>query len=435
MLALLDINNAYVSMERVFRPSLNGRPVVVLSNNDGCAVARSDEARALGIKMGQPFFQFRHLEEDAGLVALSANFGLYGDMSDRFMSLAAGLGAEQEVYSIDETFISLDGVRGDLVARSRRVRARVLQWLGLPCSVGIGPTKTLAKLANHVAKSAERKPGSYPAEHAQVCHLGRLSPAGLDELLSATPVGEIWGVGPRIGEQLRASGITTASQLAKLDANTVRLNWSVVLERTVRELQGTPCISFEDEPAPRQQIASTRSFGAPVRELEPLIQAISEFATRAAEKLRRQRTHAGRVMIFIRTSPFRKRDAQYSRFMVVPLRRPCADTADIVSSAILGLKAIFKPGFNFAKAGVMLMDLQPDTGGQMELSLEDDQPARHRGRLMRAVDDVNDRFGKGTLRIGSAKPRQAPQGSWETKLERRTPAYTTEWAAMLQVRC
>lgn len=435
MLALLDINNAYVSMERVFRPSLNGLPVVVLSNNDGCAVARSDEARALGVRMGQPFFQFRHFEEDAGLVALSANFGLYGDMSDRFMSLAAGLGPEQEIYSIDETFISLDGVRGDLVARSRTLRARVLQWLGLPCSVGIGPTKTLAKLANHVAKSAERKPGSYPAEFAQVCHLGKLSPAALDELLAATPVGEVWGVGPRIEEQLRASGVTTASELAKLDANTVRLNWSVVLERTVRELQGTPCIEFQDAPQARQQIASTRSFGQPVRELAPLIQAVSEFATRAAEKLRWQQSYAGRVMVFVRTSPFRKKDAQYSRSVVIPLRRPCADTAAIVRAAIDGLHGIFKPGFNFAKAGVMLIDLQPAAEGQLELDLESDRPARDRDRLMNAIDVVNDRFGKGAVRIGSAKPRRAPQGAWETKLERRTPAYTTEWNAMPVVRC
>jgi DNA polymerase V len=286
-----------------------------------------------------------------------------------------------------------------------------------------------------VAKSAERKPGSYPAEHAQVCHLGRLSPAALDDLLAATPVADIWGVGPRISEQLRASGITSASQLAKLDANTVRLNWSVALERTVRELQGISCIPFEDEPPPRQQIASTRSFGAPVRELEPLIQAVSEFATRASEKLRRQECHAAKVMVFIRTSPFRKRDAQYSRFTVVPLRRPCADTADIVSSAILGLQAIYQPGFNFAKAGVMLMDLQPAVEGQLELNLEDDTPTRDRARLMQAVDVVNDRFGKGTLRIGSAKARRAPQGAWETKLERRTPAYTTEWKAMPVARC
>lgn len=432
---MLDINNAYVSMERVFRPCLNGLPVVVLSNNDGCAVARSDEARALGIKMGQPFFQFRHLEEDAGLVALSANFGLYGDMSDRFMSLAAGLGPEQEVYSIDETFISLDGVPGDLIARSRVLRARVLKWLSLPCSVGIGPTKTLAKFANHVAKSAERKPGSYPAEHAQVCHLGRLSPEALDGLLAATPVGDIWGVGPRIEEQLRASGITTASQLARLDANTARLNWSVVLERTVRELQGTPCIEFCDAPEPRQQIASTRSFGQPVRELRPLVEAVTEFATRAAEKLRGQESHAARVMVFVRTSPFRKKDAQYSRSIVMPLRRPCADTAAIVSAALDGLHGIYRPGFNFAKAGVMLMGLQPAAVEQTELDLDADKPACDRDRLMQALDTVNDRFGKGTIRMGSAKQRRAPQGSWETKLERRTPAYTTEWNAMPVVRC
>lgn len=326
-------------------------------------------------------------------------------------------------------------MRGDLVARSRTLRARVLKWLGLPCSVGIGPTKTLAKFANHVAKSAERKPGSYPAEFAQVCHLGTLSQGALDQLLRTMPVGDIWGIGPRIEDQLRACGITTASQLSKLDANTVRLNWSVMLERTVRELQGTPCIEFQDAPRARQQIASTRSFGQPVQELAPLIQAVSEFATRAAEKLRWQQSHAGRVMVFVRTSPFRKKDAQYSRSVVIPLRRPCADTAAIVRAAIDGLHGIYKPGFNFAKAGVMLMDLQPTAEGQLELHLESDEPARDRDRLMSAVDVVNDRFGKGTVRIGSAKPRRAPQGSWETKLERRTSAYTTEWNAMPFVRC
>jgi len=430
MLALVDINNAYCSMERVFRPDLRRVPLVVLSNNDGCAVARSDEARALGVKMGQPFFQFRHLQEEAGLIALSANFGLYGDMSDRFMSLAAGLGPEQEVYSIDETFISLAGVPGDLVGRSRVLRARILQWLGLPSSIGIGPTKTLAKFANHVAKAAERKPGSYPPEHAQVCHLGALPPQRLEELLEATQVGDVWGVGPRIEEQLRAAGITTAGQLAKLDATTALVNWSVVLERTVRELQGTPCIAFEDAPAPRQQIASTRSFGAPVQELEPLIQAISEFATRAAEKLREQQGHTARVVVFIRTSPFRRRDAQFSRSTVVPLRRPCADTATIVSAAIQGLKSIYQPGYNYAKAGVMLVELQPAAEGQLELGLEDDEPLRDRARLMQALDAINDRYGKGTMKLGSAKARLAPQATWETKVERRTPGYTTDWAAM-----
>lgn len=443
MLALLDINNAYCSMERVFRPSLNGLPVVVLSNNDGCAVARSDEAKALGIKMGQPFFEFRHLVEDAGLVALSANFALYGDMSDRFMSLAAGLGPAQEVYSIDETFIDLTGVRGDLVARARAVRGRILQWLGLPCCVGIGPTKTLAKMANHIAKSAERKPGSYPVEHAQVCHLGALSPAARQELLDATPVGDVWGVGRRIEEQLRAAGVTTAGQLANMDPASVKMRWSVVLERTVRELQGEQCIALEDAPAARQQIACTRSFGAPVRELRPLIEAVSEFASRAAEKLRRQHGHASQVLVFIRTSPFRQKDAQFSRSMVVPLRRPCADTSAIVGAAVAGLRAIYRPGFNLAKAGVMLLDLTDASDEQLELGLEDDEPTRDREKLMSALDAVNDRWGKGTVQVGSAKIRSAgghrPAGrgqlaGWQMRQERRTPAYTTDWSAIPVVR-
>jgi DNA polymerase V len=433
VLALVDINNAYVSMERVFRPSLNSVPVVVLSNNDGCAVARSDEAKALGIKMSQPFFEFRHLVENAGLVALSANFALYGDMSDRFMSLAAGLGPGQEIYSIDETFVSLDGVQGDLRARAVAIRARVLQWLGLPCCIGIASTKTLAKLANHIAKNAERKPGSYPAEHAQVCNLASVNPIVFDELLAATPVGEIWGVGRRIEAQLREGGVHTAQDLARLDVATVRSRWSVVLERTVRELQGTPCMHLEDAPRPRQQIACTRSFGATVQALQPLVEAVTEFASRAAEKLRRQGGHVGQVMVFVGTSPFRKDDPQYSRSMMVPLRRPCADTAAIVGAALAGLRAIYRPGFKFARAGVMLVDIQKADEGQLELGLEDDEPDRDRDRLMQALDVINDRWGKGTMKMATAKVDRAPN-NWGMKQERRTPAYTTDWDSMPVVR-
>ena len=207
MYALVDGNNFYVSCERIFRPSLNGIAAVVLSNNDGCAIARSNEAKALGIKMGAPWFQIRHLVESDGLVALSANFALYGDISDRMMSLAAGLGPTQEVYSIDESFIGLDGVRGDLVARSHKVRSRILQWVGIPCGIGIGATKTLAKLANHIAKTAERKPGVYPDHLAQVCNLATLATAELQVVFAATDVGEVWGIGRRISQQLREGGI------------------------------------------------------------------------------------------------------------------------------------------------------------------------------------------------------------------------------------
>ena len=249
MYALVDGNNFYVSCERVFRPDLEGRPVVVLSNNDGCAIARSNEAKALGIAMGAPWFQIKHLEDEAGLVALSANFALYGDMSDRMMSLAAGLGPIQEIYSIDESFIGLHGVRDDLGMRAWTVRNRILKWIGIPCGVGIGPTKTLAKLANHVAKTAERKPGSYPSEFATVCNLALLPLASREALMAATEVGDVWGVGPRISKQLLDAGVLTALDLARMNPALVRERWSVVLERTVRELQGESCLPIEDVPA------------------------------------------------------------------------------------------------------------------------------------------------------------------------------------------
>jgi DNA polymerase V len=318
--ALVDGNNFYVSCERVFRPSLNAKPVVVLSN-DGCAIARSNEAKALGIAMGAPWFKIRHMAESNGLVALSANFPLYGDLSDRMMSLVAGLGHRQEIYSIDESFVDLSGIRGDLVKRSRVIRERVLQWVGIPCCIGIGQTKTLAKLANHIAKTAERKPGSYPVELAQICNLAALEPTARDAVLAATPVEEVWGVGRRIAAQLKEGGIHTVLDLARMDLATVRQRWSVVLERTVRELQGQSCVVLQDTAPDKQEIACTRSFGRPVTALEDLSEAVSEFASRAAEKLRRQEGLANQVLTFVRTSPFRP-DPQYSRSIVVPTSPP-----------------------------------------------------------------------------------------------------------------
>jgi DNA polymerase V len=439
MYALIDGNNFYVSCERVFRPSLQGRPVVVLSNNDGCAIARSNEAKDLGIRMGHPWHEIRHLEEEAGLIALSANFELYGDMSDRMMSLAAGLGPEQEIYSIDESFVGLDGVKGDLVARARAVRARILNWTGIPCGIGIGPTKTLAKLANHIAKTAERKPGSYPARFAQVCDLTSATDLERETLLQATDVGEVWGVGGRIGAQLRELGVKTVWDLARMDPQVVRQRWSVVLERTVQELKGVSCIQLDDVPPPKQQIACTRSFGTAVRDLASLKEAVSEFAGRAAEKLRGQNSLAGEVLVFIRTSPFRK-VPQYSRSHVQPLVRPSADTREIVGAAIEGLGKIFRPGFDYSKAGVMLMDISSASQVQTELGFDDPEltlpptPQRDPQRLMAALDAVNQRWGKHTMKLGSNRLNpQTPRG-WVMKQERRTPRYTTLWEEMPLVR-
>lgn len=422
MFALVDGNNFYVSCERVFRPDLNGRPVIVLSNNDGCAIARSNEAKALGIKMGAPWFEISHLEEKAGLVALSANFGLYGDMSERMMSLAGGLGHQQEIYSIDESFVDLSGIRGDLTDRSRRLRQRILDWTGLPTCVGIGQTKTLAKLANYIAKTAERKPGSYPAELGQVCNLAAMAGESLDQVLSATEVREVWGVGPRIGRQLEEEGIRTVLDLTKLDPATVRRRWSVVLERTVRELQGQSCIDLEDAPAAKKEIACTRSFGRAVTDLGELEEAVTTFASRAAEKLRRQGSQAGQVLTFVRTSPFRP-EKQYSRSIIVPLRRPTADTAALVEGALIGLRTIYRAGYKLAKAGVMLVDLSDAAVEQQELDLEPDG-CEDRSRLMTTMDELNRRYGRGTVIIGSAGTGEMPR-NWAMRQDRRTPRYTT----------
>ena len=409
----------------MFRPSLNGRPVIVLSSNDGCAIARSNEAKALGVKMGAPWFEIWHLEEQEGLVALSANFALYGDMSNRMMSIAAGLGPAQEIYSIDESFIGLDGVRGDLTKRSRAVRDRINQWTGIPCGVGIGATKTLAKLANHIAKTAERKPGSYPNNLATVCNLVNLPGSDMDAILTATNVGEVWGVGRRIGQQLRDAGVKTVLDLARLSPSMVRSRWGVVLERTVRELQGEVCISLDDAPSPKKQIACTRSFGHPVTEVAPLIEAVSEFTSRAAAKLRRQSGLAGQILVFAHTSPFRS-GPHFSKSIVIPLRRPTADSRHLVQAAVLGVNQIYKPGFQLSKTGVMLLDLMPDNVSQGEFDF-DAPETRDRGKLMAAMDAINDRFGRGAIHVGSAVGAGVER-DWSIRQERLTPQYTTRFS-------
>ena len=423
MFALVDGNNFYVSCERAFRPSLKNRPVVVLSNNDGCAIARSNEAKALGIRMGAPWFECRQLAEEHGVVALSANFVLYGDMSDRMMSVAAGLGPGQEIYSIDESFIDMAGVPGDITERARRVRERVLQWTGIPTGIGIAATKTLAKLANHVAKSADRKPGSYPAELARVCNLASLPAADLDAVLQATDVGEVWGVGRRISDQLKEGGVQTVLDLVRLDPAMVRRRWSVVLERTVRELQGQQCITLEDQPSPKKEIAFTRSFGGAVTELEDLVAAVTRFASGAAVKLRAQGSKAGQLQVFAHTSAFRP-GPKYSRSLTIPLRRPTADSVVLVNAAVKGIEAIYRPGFNFAKAGVMLLDLQDGGLEQGELDLEPEAPER--GQLMGTLDKLNDRFGRGSVILASAGLK-GPQRDFEMKQNLLTPQYTTSW--------
>jgi DNA polymerase V len=427
MYALVDGNNFYVSCERVFRPSLRGRPVIVLSNNDGCAIARSNEAKALGIAMAEPWPYIRKRLGDAGVVALSANFTLYGDMSNRMMSLVAGLGPSQEIYSIDECFVNMTGVPGDLVARSNKLRQRLDDWIGIPSCTGLGATKTLAKLANHVAKEADRKPNNpYPPEFARAFSFASLPAGDVDAIFAATQVGDVWGIGRRLTEQLEADGIGNVLQLARMDPAVARRRWSVVVERTVRELQGCACIGFEDQPPARKEVSCTRAFGDPVTTLDPLMEAVSEYATRAAFKLRQDGTNASQVFTFIHTNPFRKWEKQYSRGVTVPLRRPSADTAAIVRAALRGLQHVWKPGFRIHKAGVILMDLVDAGVQQGELALDEDDPTPRRARVSRALDGINDRIGRGTLQVASAG-LGGDARTWTMKQEWRTPHYTTSW--------
>jgi DNA polymerase V len=434
--ALLDGNNFYAACERVFDPQLMGRPLVVLSNNDGCAIARSEEAKALGIRMGAPWFQIRHLAHEAGLIALSANFELYGDMSQRMMTMAETLGCGQEVYSIDECFLDMTGIPG-ATERARQKQAEILQGIGIPTCIGIGPSKTLAKLANHIAKMADRKPGLYPPALGRVCNLAEMTERQRNALLQRTDVGEVWGVGRRIADQLQAGGVRTVLDLKRLDPATARRSGSVVLERTVRELNGVACLKLEDEPAPKQEIACTRSFGAAVTELAELNEAVSTFASRAARKLRAQGSEAHAVLVFIRTSPFRPQDRQYSRSITVPLGWPSADTLRIANAALQGLKRLFRPGYRYAKAGVMLLDLQAAGLQQQALALggDDAQREQRNSRLMRAMDAIQHRFGPDAIRLGATLPALCREGAgrWQMKQERRSPRYTTDWADLMVV--
>jgi DNA polymerase V len=442
MYALCDGNDFYVSCERVFQPRLVGKPVVVLSSNDGACIARSNEAKEIGVKMAQPWFQVRHLEKEAGLIAVSANHELYGDLSARMMDIEARYAPRQEVYSVDESFLDFGGMRDDLVAVGRSIRAAVLQELGIPTSIGFGATKTLAKLANNIAKMADRKLGGYPAELAQVCDFSRLGQKELDALFAATDVGMVWGVGKRTTEKLKAGGVNTVLDLVRADVTTLRRQFSVVVEKTIRELHGTSCMELDDAPAPRQQILVSRSFGTPVANVDGILEAVSEFASRAAERLRQQGSVAGAIGVFFTTSPFRANDRQHSVNVTVPLVRPTADTVVLMRAAEMAVRTQFRPGFRYAKAGAVLSNLQAagHEQGELDLFAEPDEPvapvADPRSKLMAAMDALNNRFGRDSVRLGSTAVASngADVAVWATKQERRSPRYTTRWDELLVVR-
>lgn len=414
-IALVDCNNFFVSCERVFQPRLEGRPVVVLSNNDGCVVARSQEVRDLGVKMAVPWFQIRELAERHGIIAFSSNYTLYADMSNRVMSLLADFSPQQEIYSIDECFLDLSGFKHlDYSAYGQRIRATIKQQVGLPVCVGIGASKTLAKLANHVAK---KRPS-----YAGVCDFSALDAATLDALLGTIEVREVWGVGARIAARLIDMGITTVRDLKHAPPKMIRSQFSVVLERTVAELNGEACLTLEEIAPPKQQIMSSRSFGEYVYTLEELAQAVVSYTTRAAEKLRRQASLAGAIQVYIRTNPFKANAPQYQRGMLVPLPTPSDDTRQLARAALFGLRRLYRPGFAYQKAGVVLSELIPIM--QRPRTLFDDSAAQARSQsLMRVMDGINHIMGEHTVHLLG----EGLEKSWQMRRGRKTPNYTTRF--------
>lgn len=411
--ALVDVNNCYVSCERVFNPKLEGRPVIVLSNNDGCAVARSAEVKALGVKMGEPWFKMKDLARKHGIIALSSNYELYADMSNRLMTLLSRFSPDQEIYSIDECFLGMAGFENyDLIEYGREIRQTVKQWTGLPVCVGFASTKTLAKLANHCAKKSL-------AGVDGVCDLGRLSDGERSRLFAALPVGEIWGVGRRLSAQLIARGIGTVEALRVADAKTLLREFSVVLERTIAELNCVSCMAMEDAAPNKQQIMSSRSFGQPVYDLDGLGEAVASYIAIAAAKLRSQASLAGAIQVYVMTNAFKPNDPQYQNGLIIPLPESTDDTLRLIKVALWGLKKIYRPGYAYKKAGVALMNFSNASNIQFGLfsTLKDNTG------LMRVMDQINQAWGRGTVHSAA----EGLQKEWKMKREKKSPGYTTRW--------
>ena len=421
MFALCDVNSFYASCETVFRPDLKGRPVVVLSNNDGCVIARSAEAKPF-VKMGEPYFKQKDAFRQHGVIAFSSNYELYADMSNRVMTTLEEISPRVEIYSIDEAFCDLTGVRNcrDLTEFGHELRSTVLKRAHLNVGVGIAQTKTLAKLANHAAKQWQRQTGGV----VDLSNLDRQR-----KLMALLPVEDVWGIGRRIAKKLDAMGIKTVLQLADTDIRFIRKHFSVVLERTIRELRGEPCLQFEEFPPTKQEIVCSRSFGDRITDYDDMRQAICSYANRAAEKLRGEHQYCRFISVFVKTSPFTPNEPYYGNSASVKLLTPTQDSRDIIGAATRCLDAIWKEGHRYQKAGVMLGDFFSQ--GVAQLNLFDDNAPRHNSdRLMGVLDRLNTKEGRGTLYFAG----QGIQQQWQMKRDMLSPRYTTRFSELLMVR-
>lgn len=411
----MDCNNFYASCERVFNPSLNGKPVVVLSNNDGCVIARSNEAKLLGIKMGVPAYQIKELVSTHGVAVFSSNYTLYGDMSGRVMSILAELVPEIEIYSIDEAFINVDGIR-DIQSLGTKIVNQVTRGTGIPVSLGIASTKTLAKIANKFAKK-------YPA-YNRLCIID--TEEKCTKALQLTDIGDVWGIGRRQAAKLEKQGVKTAYDFTQLSGAWVRKNMTVVGERTWKELRGISCMDMESVPPAKKQICTSRSFGKMLTDIDTMAEAIATHASTCAKKLRQQKAYAMSLMVFIHTNNFREDLPQYWKNTVLHLPVPTNDTKEIVHYAMVGLKTIFMQGYQYKKAGVIITEI---TEGA-QLGLFDTVDREKRKRLQQAIDNINGEH--------SQLVKLAIQGTgrdWKLKQEQLSARYTTDINQIININC
>lgn len=417
MFALIDCNSFYASCEQVFRPELRSRPVVVLSNNDGFIVARSKEAKALGIPDLEPVWKVAHILRRHQVTVFSSNYPLYGDLSGRVIATLQPYAAEMEIYSIDEIFIHPWCPGNTLVEAGRQMREAVWRNVRIPVGVGMASSKTLAKLANRAAKKVPK------LQH--VCVVENTTQR--DWLLQWADVQDVWGVGSRIAKRLRLMGIHTAGDLARADTKNLRRHFSVCLERTIEELNGISCLPLEESPPAKKEIYCTRSFGDKLTTLEPILQATALYATRAAEKLRGQQHLARTLHVFLQTSPFDER--QYAQSCTVQLPYPTDDSRLIISAAQRGIRHLFQPGYRFLKAGVGLIDILDKTYTQADLFTPAQSPRAD--ALMNIMDGINRKYGRGTVHTAA----EGVKKKWAMRQGYRSPGYTTRWEELPRIKC
>ncbi len=416
--ALIDCNSFYASCERAFRPDLAKTPIVVLSNNDGCVIARSYDAKPF-VKMGEPYFQIKDKLRRHGISAFSSNYALYGDMSERVMTIIESIVPVLEVYSIDEAFADLTGM-SDLTQFGRDLRQRILKCTRIPVGVGIGPTKTLAKLANHTAKRLQAHTGGV----VDICDQFKRN-----WVLRNTAVGEVWGVGRRMAAHFEVMGIKTAMDMAQADPVMLRAKFSVVIEKTARELGGTACLELGDEEPPKQEICSSRMFGKRLTEIEPIKEAVASYVQRAAEKLRAQGSVCKRMRVSIRTGMFNPEEAKYAQGALVDLPYPTNDTLLLTRAGTEAVNRIFRPGFRYSKAEVLLLDLRQPAEFTGDLFAPRQSEASD--RIMSVLDEINGRWGRGTVR-SAAVPAEP---DWAMRRDLMSQSYTTRIDQLWTVKC